>query len=527
MGLLSTVSSWAALPVLGGVICLYFIIDRLIVYLKFRHIPGPWWTGLSSSPHSKHIMGPKVHEWYAELSEKYGPIVRIAPGILVTSSPDLWTHVNKNPAYKRTDWYYHACRVEYRRDNVFTQTDNAKHDARRKQMATGVQPSPYLPISSSTTDKTQYSGRENLDLEPTIDARLDDLLTLIRTKYLSTESRIIPMDLAKKVQYFTLDVVSDVGLGKTFGMLTADADVDGYLQSAEQGLTAASFALAFGLSWLAQAPVIGRFLAPSPTDDNGFGRMIAACYRDVDARAARETDKRSDMLASFIRHGLSGDELRSEALEQIIAGSDTTAAAIRGTLLLIMTNARVYAKLQREIDDAVRDGLAPAKGEGLVSLEQTSRLPYLQAVIREALRVKTPVVNIFGRDVPAGGDTVNVGGESVYLPGGACIGYSAYAMHHSKETYGEDAKAFRPERWFEEDEERLAAMKSVNDLVFGYGKFMCLGKPVAQIELAKTIFELFRNFELAPMDPARPWKAYNAMGLFFISDMWVQVMERK
>ncbi|KAI8239311.1 Cytochrome P450 monooxygenase lolP1 [Colletotrichum sp. SAR 10_96] len=374
-------------------------------------------------------MGPRVHEWYAELSEKYGPIVRVAPGILVTSSPDLWTHVNKNPAYKRTDWYYHACRVEYRRDNVFTQTDNAKHDARRKQMAPG------------------YSGRENLDLEPKIDARLNDLLTLIRTKYLSTESRIIPMDLAKKVQYFTLDVISDVGLGKTFGMLTADADVDGYLQSAEQGLTAASFALAFGLSWLAQAPVIGRFLAPSPTDDNGFGRMIAACYRDVDARAARETDKKSDMLASFIRHGLSGDELRSEALEQIIAGSDTTAAAIRGTLLLIMTNARVYAKLQREIDDA--------------------------------------------------------------------------------ETYGEDAKTFRPERWFEEDEEKLAAMKSVNDLVFGYGKFLCLGKPVAQIELAKTIFELFRNFELAPMDPARPWKAYNAMGLFFISDMWVQVMERK
>ncbi|KAI8264284.1 Cytochrome P450 monooxygenase lolP1 [Colletotrichum sp. SAR 10_77] len=375
MGLLSTVSSWATLPVLGGVICLYFIVDRLVVYLKFRHIPGPWWTGLSSSPHSKHIMGPRVHEWYAELSEKYGPIVRIAPGIVVTSSPDLWTHVNKNPAYKRTDWYYHACRVEYRRDNVFTQTDNAKHDARRKQMAPG------------------YSGRENLDLEPTIDARLNDLLTLIRTKYLSTESHIIPMDLAKKVQYFTLDVISDVGLGKTFGMLTADADVDGYLQSAEQGLTAASFALAFGLSWLAQAPVIGRFLAPSPTDDNGFGRMIAACYRDVDARAARETDKRSDMLA--------------------------------------------------------------------------------------------------------------------------------------KETYGEDAKTFRPERWFEENEEKLAAMKSVNDLVFGYGKFLCLGKPVAQIELAKTIFELFRNFELAPMDPARPWKAYNAMGLFFISDMWVQVMERK
>ncbi|WQF88082.1 Putative cytochrome P450 [Colletotrichum destructivum] len=507
MSNISSLLARATVPALVALTCVY-IVRRITLYYKLRQFAGPWWSSLTHLPHSRAMVTPNCHEWYAELNEKYGPIVRIAPGLLITSSPEVWTHVNKQPSYKRSDWYYHACRVEYRRDNVFTQTDNEKHDMRRKQMAPG------------------YSGRENLDLEPTIDQRLEELIYLIRSKYLSSNAETMPMDLAKKIQYFTLDVISSVGLGKAFGMLRADNDVDDYLKSTEEGLSAVGLTVALGVSWMAQAPFIGRFLAPSPTDNNGFGKMIAACFRYVDERTSKDTDERSDMLASFIRHGLSGDELRSEALEQIIAGSDTTAAGLRGTILQIMTNPRVYAKLQSEIDIAVSDGTAPRKGEGLITLAQARKLSYLQAIIRESLRMRPPVVNIFSRDTPPGGDTVEVDGENVFLPGGVCIGYSAYAMHRSREVYGKDANAFRPERWFEQDVDKLALMVRTNDLVFGHGKFMCLGKPVAQMELSKTIFEIFRNFDLAPIDPARPWKAHNCMGLFVISDMWVQVTER-
>ena len=55
-------------------------------------------------------------------------------------------------------------------------------------------------------------------------------------------------------------------------------------------------------------------------------------------------------------------------------------------------------------------------------------------------------VNIFPRDVPAGGDTVLVDGEEVYLQPGCCIGYSAWTMHRSAEIFGDDADTFRPER---------------------------------------------------------------------------------
>ncbi|KAL2830846.1 cytochrome P450 [Aspergillus cavernicola] len=499
--------SGQAVALLCGLFGLY-IFNTITTYAKLRQFRGPAWASISNWPHSMAMLRGNCHEWYEEVSKKHGPIARVAPRVLITSSPEVWMHVNNKPGYKRSDWYYRATRIEYRRDNVFSQTDNAKHERRRKQMAPG------------------YSGRENIHLEGSVDERLQDFVNLIRSKYVSSDRRIVPMDLAKKVQYFTLDVISSVGLGKAFGMLQSDHDVDNYLQSSEEGLAIGNTALAMGFTWITQAPFIGRFIAPSPKDNNGFGKMMASCFRLVDERAASSTDARSDMLASFMRHGLAGDELRSEALEQILAGSDTTAGAIRGTLLHIMTNPRVYLKLQCEVDDAVRCGHAPSTGEGLITAAQARQLPYLQAVIREALRVWPPVANIFPRDVPTDGDTLVIDGESIFLPGGVCIGYSAYAMHRSEKIYGKDAKAFRPERWLESDPATLAAMVRTNDLIFGHGKFQCLGKPVAQIEIGKMVFELLRNFDLALISPTRPWDARNYLGLFAISNMWVQVMER-
>jgi cytochrome P450 len=302
------------------------------------------------------------------------------------------------------------------------------------------------------------------------------------------------MDLAKKTQFFTLDVISALGTGRAFGMLTADADIDAYVRSADEGMRAANAAAALGLAWLAQAPVVGRWIAPAPTDKSGFGKMMGACYAVVDQRV-RELKKadggeRRDMLASFVRHGLEGDALRSEVLETLIAGSDTTAGAIRGVMLYLMGNKRVYERLQEEVDKAVREGKVGGEGEGIVPYAVAKQLPYLQAVIREGLRVWPPVRNILPKDVPAGGDTVVVDGKPVFLPEGVDIGYSALAMHRDKKVYGEDADLFRPERWFEPDADKLAAMMRVSDLTFGHGRWQCLGKTVAQMELNKVFFEV-------------------------------------
>lgn len=224
--------------------------------------------------------------------------------------------------------------------------------------------------------------------------------------------------------------------------------------------------------------------------------------------------------------------LVQEVFEQILAGSDTTAAAIRAILLYVMSHRRVYAKLQAEIDETVEKGIAPAS-PGIISDAEVRRLPYLGAVVREAMRMHPPVANIFSRVAPDEGDVVSVGGKEYHIPGGTLIGYSALTMHRNNRTlYGEDCAMFRPERWLvnatdEEARERVTKMTRTNDLIFGYGRWLCLGRNIALIEIHKAVFELLRNFDLALTYPLEPWKTFNSLGLWEIKDMWVDVTLRE
>ena len=63
-------------------------------------------------------------------------------------------------------------------------------------------------------------------------------------------------------------------------------------------------------------------------------------------------------------------------------------------------------------------------------------------------------------------------------------------MHQNVDIFGSDADLFRPERWFERQGEQLQAMERNMELIFGYGRFHCLGKNVAMIELNKYFVEV-------------------------------------
>ena len=83
-------------------------------------------------------------------------------------------------------------------------------------------------------------------------------------------------------------------------------------------------------------------------------------------------------------------------------GSDTTASALRGIFLYLITNARVYGKLQREFDDAAEKGEVEVSAwTGVITYASVKKFGYLQAVIREAMRVWPLAVNLFLHDVPA------------------------------------------------------------------------------------------------------------------------------
>lgn len=105
-------------------------------------------------------------------------------------------------------------------------------------------------------------------------------------------------------------------------------------------------------------------------------------------------------------------------------------------------------------------------------------------MIKEGARIWPAITGLKSKVVPPEGDTIN----GRFIPGGTCIGICEWAIQQSSQIYGEDATIFRPERWLEAEGERLEKMERTLGLVWGYGKYSCLGKGIAWMELNKVFF---------------------------------------
>jgi len=96
-------------------------------------------------------------------------------------------------------------------------------------------------------------------------------------------------------------------------------------------------------------------------------------------------------------------------------------------------------------------------------------------------------------------------------------------------TFGSDADIFRPERWLEAENEkdgaRLQKMNNAVDMIFGHGKFLCLGRNLAYMELGKVLVELFRRFDFSIVNPFAPMKIYDG-GFLLHNDFWLRVTRR-
>jgi cytochrome P450 len=171
------------------------------------------------------------------------------------------------------------------------------------------------------------------------------------------------------------------------------------------------------------------------------------------------------------------------------AGSDSTATVIRMAIYLISTNPTVYQSLMAELDSALAEERI---SRPVIHDAEARALPYLQACIRETIRYYPPVTGLLAKQAPPEGDTFN----GYFIPGGTQIAWNILGILRDEKMFGEEVDAFRPERWLNKSEEEYAKMDETVMLVFGYGRFGCLGRPVAHIEMNKVIAEVSPlNFE--------------------------------
>jgi hypothetical protein len=190
-------------------------------------------------------------------------------------------------------------------------------------------------------------------------------------------------------------------------------------------------------------------------------------------------------------HHLPDEAVGFEAVNFLIAGSDTTAFTLTSAVWHICHNSSIKHKLAAALKEAF-----PDQPEGYYpTLMQLEAIPYLVACVKESLRIAMPVPGRLPRVVPAMATPLVVDGK--VLPPGSIVGMSAYTMHSREDIWGSNARQFEPERWLGE------AAKGLDEhmVTFSKGARNCIGQSLAQAELLLMFFMLFRNFDVE-LDPA-------------------------
>ncbi|KAI0879536.1 cytochrome P450 [Hypoxylon argillaceum] len=456
----------------------YFLASTAYQWNRLRHIPGPFLASFSYLWLGFGGWTGRQYDMQKVLGEEYGPLVRVGPNEVSTDDLDTIRRISSaKSTYPRSGWY-DGTRIHSHSDSMFTMTDPGIHDKRKAQTTAG------------------YSGRESPGVESAIEEQIENLISLIRRKYVRKPgaSSFPPLDIGKTFSMFTLDTISRIALGKEFGCLEADKDVLGFSHIVELFLP---FMNVLGdVPWarnIAFSKLGIRLFSPKPTDKRGIGKMMKMVNTEVHKRYIGDVEAWNDILGSFRRHGLTEVESQTEAFFMFMAGSETVASAMRITLFYLIATPTVYQRLKTEIKAAIESGRASSP----ITAAEAKQLPYLQAVLHEGLRVRPTATGTFSREVPPEGDTIH----GHFLPGGTTISPNLSSLMRSKTIFGKDVDIFRPERFLEVDQEQREEMQRTVEHIFGYGRWMCAGKAIAWIELNKTLFEILRQFDFQIFNP--------------------------
>lgn len=395
-----------------------------------------------------------------------GSPARVGPNMIIHCDPEIIRAISApRSGFRRGHWYA-GMQFDPRINNLLSERDENRHNELRAKMLPG------------------YTGKEVVTIENKIDNRILDFDLLVQ-KYIAKNERL---DFAEKVQYFTLDSLTDIAFGFPFGFLIKDEDLYEYNKISTAFFPAMELATNVPIIWsIFSSKLMQMLAAPKPGDSKGLGAIAGVAQKIIAERfqTASEKDfpREPDMTDAFIKHGLTQLEAESESLLQILAGSDSTATCIRMCVLFLLTNPAAYRDLQAEIDQAVANGNASFP---VVKYIETQQLPYLQAVIKEGLRCWYPLNGLVTMDSPKEGITV----KDVYIPPNTQVALSRYTMMRRKDVFGEDSESFNPRRWLEGDPFKIKGMERVMDLYFGLGRYSCVGRGVAMMEVHKFLFEV-------------------------------------
>jgi cytochrome P450 len=353
-----------------------------------------------------------------------------------------------------------------------------------------------------------------VEFEPFVDSTTQLFLSRIEELYTSSHSGepALTCNLGKWLQYYAFDVIGELTFSKRFGFLDQGGDVDNIIAAFRR----AEYVVALGqMPWIdryVRRPIARWSLNPPTSAVVAFTKERVMEKLGPRAEKVEEPSDRKDMLSRFLDAKRAYpdliDDLRvlSYATSNVNAGADTTAITLTAIVYYLLKNPLTLKRLEEEILAAADNGDISSP---CISWTSAQKLPYLDAVIKEALRMHPAVGLILERVVPPAGMTVH----GIHIPGGTVVGVNPWVIHRDKLIFGADADQWRPERWLDSDEATLKEMNR-SSFAFGAGTRTCIGKNISLLEMYKVVPAIVQKFELSLAHPKNEWKTVNRFLVF-------------
>ncbi|KAK0333677.1 hypothetical protein LTR91_004766 [Friedmanniomyces endolithicus] len=192
----------------------------------------------------------------------------------------------------------------------------------------------------------------------------------------------------------------------------------------------------------------------------------------------------------------------------IFAGSDSTASTMQSFCHHVLRDSSIYSRIKQEIDTATAEG----KLSEMPQWNEVQNLPFFQACLKEAMRLRPAVGLNITRLVPAEGAEI----DGKRFPGGIRVALNGWVLHRDVEVFGQDSKVYRPDRWIEGDAKNMERYM----YHFGGGSHLCIGKNLALLEMNKLLPLLLRDFEFELLKPNEDLKYHST---FFVVQSGLEV----
>ncbi|ORX68650.1 cytochrome P450 [Linderina pennispora] len=469
------ISSSLIAPVAALAIAIYVASAiRHAFFSPLSSIPGPVINKFSSLPLLFKVMTGQYHAYSTELHAKYGEIVRIGASYVSLSNTSDTRLVLATHGFKKGVAY---TKGQLTKQNSFSTVDPEFNKVRRRQIG-------------DTFAMHTLRGIEDL----VVGAGANSLIK-------AWDAEISKQGGAARVNYFYalhrmgFDVIGAVGFGQNFNILqTGNTEVIDNMQSMMHLKSIITV-----LPFVNRVPWLFPKLKKSAQSLLDFiGGAIRMRRQLIETTGA---PPRVDILQKMIDASdpatgqiLDGDNLVSEVGLMLIAGTDTTSNTLSYTLTHLLHNPGVYRRATEEVRSVFPDA-----SQTISFNDAKSKLPYLSAVIHEAMRLNPSVSGLLPRQLPADGATI----QGHHIPKDAQICISVFACQRNPRTW-DNPNVFDPERFLGTD----LAEKLKDVLTFSSGVRVCIGQNLAWVEIYTVLANILRryNFSLpedAPYGPHR------------------------